>query len=95
MRVAKSIEELHHTPEVEIVCSIEKGRYFLVVSEAEDVAESCLIIHCGIISRHEQATHEKGKTSASQSPLFKLIWKLINLTSLATPSGSLCLVRKG
>ena len=58
MRVAQSIEELHHTPQVEIVRSIEKGGYFLVVGEAQDVAERCLIIHCGIISRHERARHD-------------------------------------
>jgi hypothetical protein len=58
MRVAQSIEELRHTPQVEIVRSIEKGGYFLVVGEAQDIAERCLIIHCGIISRHEQARHD-------------------------------------
>ena len=58
MRVAQPIEELHHTPQVEIVRSIEKGGYFLVIGEAQDVAERCLIIHCGIISRHKPATHD-------------------------------------
>ena len=72
MRVAQSIEEFLHTPQVEIVRSIEKGGYFLVIGEAQDIAERCLIIHCGIISRHEQARHEKGKNKREPVPSIQM-----------------------